>query len=658
MPVAVYGVGSHWSATLQKKLQGLLAPRYPAKAALDWYADKWSHFVPEPDVIGRYDPEQGSLSFPMEGKIHRPPDTRILRNAGNLAAITKNRLNLEAILGMEPSAGYLDPLRIIMSKRTFKRQITGTYRPCKKVSRYMIQHADAMEACGVVEPAGEDVNNMPVFTTLKKDLDLRLIQDGRWINDLFAKPPEMFLPRIHDVISRILSAEYVADADGVSYFYQIPLDPEVRDYFGCRLAGGRGLFRQMRFCSLPMGFSWAPRIAQRIANVIIADHGIAWVDNFFVLGTSLDDFAEHRDAFLSRADAANLLLDDHVMAPKTEVVALGIEFDLAESRYRMSPQWALKAVTRLSELIQTAGTTPAEVYQASGTLVWHCHVTRRRLCQFPQLFALVSRLASQIGTRAIDWNTPITWPEGVQRELTGSIDSLRENVWIPKSEASDETAEVWSDASSTHWSFLAYHHGSLVQGAQGPVKKDMHIFLCELSAAMGGIMALYRKGIKKGVVVNIDNTAAAICLQRGISTNRTANEWMSKLPEDAEFRVNWVSTKKQLSDNFTRIRPGHRHPPAVPPVGSSIESLRHLVEKTENKQSFLFISKEGTGVGNVARQEEIPLTPFEPQRTKRNEPIAQRNVNCTSNRDWRGGHRAQNGNWRAAEGSPVHAKEK
>ena len=38
--------------------------------------------------------------------------------------------------------------------------------------------------------------------------------------------------------------------------------------------------------------------------------------------------------------------------------------------------------------------------------------------------------------------------------------------------------------------------------------------------------------------------------------------------------------------------------------------------------------------------------------------IAQRNVNCTSNRDWRGGHRAQNGNWRAAEGSPVHAKEK
>ena len=118
------------------------------------------------------------------------------------------------------------------------------------------------------------------------------------------------------MISRILSAEYVADADGVSYFYQIPLDPEVRDYFGCRLAGGRGLFRQMRFCSLPMGFSWAPGIAQRIANVIIADHGIAWVDNFFVLGTSLDDFAEHRDAFLSRADAANLLLDDHVMASR------------------------------------------------------------------------------------------------------------------------------------------------------------------------------------------------------------------------------------------------------------------------------------------------------------------------------------------------------
>ena len=562
--------------------------------ALDHYSDRFKHFVPEPDVIGRYDPDQGSLSFPQDGRIHRPPDPRVFRNAGNLAAITKNRLRLESILRMEPSKGYLDPLRVIMSRRTFKKQLAGTWRPCQKVSRYMLQHADFMQECGVVEPAGPEASNMPVFTTPKKDLDLRLIQDGRWNNDHFAKPPEMFLPKIHDVIVQVLSSAYVADADGVSYFYQIPLHEGVRDYFGCRLAGGRGLFRQMRFCSLPMGFSWAPCIAQRIANTLIADHGVAWVDNFFVLGTSLEDFNDHRTEFLKRVDAANLLLDDHTLAPKTSLIALGIEFDLCGKQYRMSPEWALKACTRLTELIASPNTTPAEVYTAAGTIVWHSHVTRRRLCQLPELFSLISRLASQVGSQLISWDTKLLWTDGVTKEISDHVNTLRQNSWVAKPEQSEETSEVWSDASSTHWAFLSYHHGNLLSANQGPVRENMHIFLCELSAAMGGLMALYRKGIKKGIVVNMDNTAAAIALQRGISTNRVANQWMSGLPNDLEFRVKWVSTRWELADNFTRIAPGHRQPPAVPPVGSSKSSLWHLVEKYENKQSFLFFSKVGT----------------------------------------------------------------
>ena len=435
---------------------------------------------------------------------------------------------------------------------------------------------------------------MPVFTTPKKDLDLRLIQDGRWNNDHFAKPPEMFLPKIHDVIVQVLSSAYVADADGVSYFYQIPLHEGVRDYFGCRLAGGRGLFRQMRFCSLPHGFSWAPCIAQRIANTLIADHGVAWVDNFFVLGTSLEDFNDHRTEFLKRVDAANLLLDDHTLAPKTSLIALGIEFDLCGKQYRMSPEWALKACTRLTELIASPNTTPAEVYTAAGTIVWHSHVTRRRLCQLPELFSLISRLASQVGSQLISWDTKLLWTDGVTKEISDHVNTLRQNSWVAKPEQSEETSEVWSDASSTHWAFLSYHHGNLLSANQGPVRENMHIFLCELSAAMGGLMALYRKGIKKGIVVNMDNTAAAIALQRGISTNRVANQWMSGLPNDLEFRVKWVSTRWELADNFTRIAPGHRQPPAVPPVGSSKSSLWHLVEKYENKQSFLFFSKVGT----------------------------------------------------------------
>ena len=166
-----------------------------------------------------------------------------------------------------------------------------------------------------------------------------------------------------------------------------------------------------------MGFSCAPCIAQRIAKTLLADHGVAWVDNFFVLGTSLEDFNDHRTEFLKRVDAANLLLDDHTLAPKTSLIALGIEFDLCGKQYRMSPEWALKACTRLTELIASPNTTPAEVYTAAGTIVWHSHVTRRRLCQLPELFSLISRLASQVGSQLISWDTKLLWTDGVTKEI-------------------------------------------------------------------------------------------------------------------------------------------------------------------------------------------------------------------------------------------------
>ena len=189
----------------------------------------------------------------------------------------------------------------------------------------------------------------------------------------------MDLPKIHAVIAMILGASYVAQADAVSYFYQFPMAETVRPYFAARLCAGRGLFTDVRFTSLPMGFSHAPAFGQRTANVLIRGCGGAWVDNFFVIGDTMEKFSEHRTTFLERTHKVNLELDDETLAPTTQTVALGIEFDLVLKRYRMEPAWVEKAVKRLEAITTQAQMSVIDLYVYGGTLTWRNHIMRRQL---------------------------------------------------------------------------------------------------------------------------------------------------------------------------------------------------------------------------------------------------------------------------------------
>ena len=86
----------------------------------------------------------------------------------------------------------------------------------------------------------------------------------------------MGLPRIHDVIKRILAANAAGKTDGVSYFYQFEMAPSIREHFTCRLGGMRGEIRRMRFKRMPMGWKFAPLIAQQTSNVLIKDLGVEY----------------------------------------------------------------------------------------------------------------------------------------------------------------------------------------------------------------------------------------------------------------------------------------------------------------------------------------------------------------------------------------------
>jgi len=507
------------------------------------------------------------------GRIIRPPDARIHRNKGKLDHITSNMIDMERVLALYNADGYLDPLKIIIDPAEFERRITGVLPTTRRVSRFMKDHAADITFYGTAEPVHGSLRYyLPLFTVAKKSGLLRLIQDCRLLNSLFERPPSMDLPKIHDLIDLILAHEVMGQTDAVSFFYQFSLHEKIRKYFGSRLGGGRGDYIDLWMCRLPMGFSHAPVIGQRLSNKLVNGLGASWVDNFIVVGTKTD-FAARAKELLRRAKEVNLELDVSEIQGKTVDVALGIEFNLSAKEYRMDPVWVEKAVARVQDLLSKPENTFTlrDLYTLAGTLFWRQYVMREDLCKLPHLLATVGAAARSISDGS-DWEGVFSIPEEAMREIMTTMNELKGNLPKGPRNKSEPTAEVWSDASDTHWAFLLFEHDRLVEAHQGRTKEGLHIFYSELSTALGGLSAAARRG-HEVVRSVIDNAAAGGCLAKRASSNFTANRWLSR-SLITETRVQWVSTKQMFADMYTRIPHGCKEPVRLPPVGTTKQHLQ------------------------------------------------------------------------------------
>ena len=122
---------------------------------------------------------------------------------------------------------------------------------------------------------------LSIFQVLKKNGKARLVMNAKPVNEFFKSPPNMELPSIHEVIDFVLSNEVAATADARAFFYQLPLPPLLRRYFGVRVpTASRGRsFDTFEFKKIPMGWSWAPAIGQAVSSNILAFFFFSLKDN-------------------------------------------------------------------------------------------------------------------------------------------------------------------------------------------------------------------------------------------------------------------------------------------------------------------------------------------------------------------------------------------
>jgi hypothetical protein len=165
-----------------------------------------------------------------EGPRRRKLTTTTQDNSLPLAPTTTNLIDLAGLC--RDSETVKDRLRPIMQLEAFIECFEDhalAERPKQPISRGMAHHAEAMRrqdivgdiswACEVrqwtqVVRQAYLFNYIYIFLTPKKNGTGRLIGDARSVNRLQKEPPNMGLPKIHDLISNILARNLAAKCDG------------------------------------------------------------------------------------------------------------------------------------------------------------------------------------------------------------------------------------------------------------------------------------------------------------------------------------------------------------------------------------------------------------------------------------------------------------
>jgi hypothetical protein len=461
-----------------------------------------------------------------------------------LDEISPRRINFAALLALP----YGDKTRLsewLAWIRSDKLLYMAKPRRTERVSHHLRDDGPALTRAGVIaaQPLSDVAFVFPVFKVPKKNGLGRLIVDCRELNEQLPRPGDMALPDIHEVLDGMANAEWIAQADGQSFFYQFELTESIRGLFGMRLGGRRGAFTQAVLKVLPMGFSYAPGIAQATALYVLENVKkvvptvacTAWVDNFLFWG-SKKDVSRAIEEFHRICEIISLTLKETEQGTKLEV--LGVTVNCEDHTLSLQPD-----IVPMEETC-----SPRQVLSVIGKALWaHYAVVRSPLCEHEDLLRAL-RQVMETGYRS--WDEPVKWPPLLQQAVeTFATTARRAGRRVEHNNR--KPMAVWSDASGWGLGWVIGARGCQWIGNLPLQGED--IFIKELMAAAAGACAAAAMG--RQPLVFVDNTAAVRALMKGHSSSTQANKvlrWAIPQLRNAAPMVAWVPSQWQLADGASR----------------------------------------------------------------------------------------------------------
>lgn len=243
---------------------------------------------------------------------------------------------------------------------------------------------------------------LPLFSVEKncvekgdKECVLRLIGDGREINERAEPPPPSLIPSVEEVAWGLFSRgergpKWGAAVDFWGFFHQFGWEGAglgvINKSAGCQ---GRGYFLYKK---LPMGVAFAPSLAQCTASVIaglaparlppplfptspeaVGPPPLSYVciDDVFITGELQEEVEAGVGRFKSRASAACALLKDE----KEQVVSrtvefLGVRWFLGQAVSEMKPKWTRAWMDETREVLSCTVCRVRRLWAVLGAQNW------------------------------------------------------------------------------------------------------------------------------------------------------------------------------------------------------------------------------------------------------------------------------------------------
>jgi len=240
-------------------------------------------------------------------------------------------------------------------------------------------------------------------------------------------------------------------------------------------------------------------------------------------------------------------VDDPSLTLTDDLHALGLQFDLKNKRYRLSPDWVAKQQTRWTAHDLETGSIRSHL-SVLGGLIWADYVRQRPLWLRAECLDALSTLARKSQG---DLDAPACFPGGARTNLEAWKSDVTANPWLQPPEVlhtEDHHALLFADASSTAIAWARVVDNTVEDGDAWGREDPGHIFLAELEALCASARA---RCCEKDLHLT-DNAAVNAVIHRGHSSVFPANVMLRETFGAQRPKSKWIPTHLQLADQWTR----------------------------------------------------------------------------------------------------------
>ncbi len=366
---------------------------------------------------------------------------------------------------------------------------------------------DEIKALGYVKKTHRKAKCVcPLFCVPRPDGKLRLIWDGRKLNSLCRSPPRFHLHTVLDHLHLLFQPKIkkLFTFDMKSWFCQLGPSPKIAKFFSTKLYDGLYIV-----LGLPMGWAWAPIIAQFAAEGVAAAIAqvlpelrtdgiiIIYIDNLILgLPEPLASNQQHVfDAVKRVCDRLGAIIKAGSEFWGDVVEWLGLEVDCQRYVFRLKQAFVEKL--KGFQLSKVFSERPSRSirwwYSLMSCIIYAFWNTTGTLCFLSNVIWIMSHLGKLLREPGNNWDSEVEIPKPRQNELLSLFLATISNEWrrLPLT-MKDMThhAVGFSDASNSGLAWAFHSEKTMVLKTWTSPSNGNDIFERELDAMIDGQTAL------------------------------------------------------------------------------------------------------------------------------------------------------------------------